>query len=108
MTESNTRDPGLQAERTRLAWRRTGFSATMVTVLLAHHGANHGETVSVVPVLAAACSVLVCAAVNFRREYNLMVPHPKFSQLSMAILTLSVAGSTSISTAVEFWRYTAA
>ncbi|GGX26835.1 hypothetical protein GCM10010297_55140 [Streptomyces malachitofuscus] len=51
------RDPGLQPERTRLAWRRTTLSSTVVAVLAGKTAVASGGPVGVV----AAAGVLCCA-----------------------------------------------
>ncbi|MFB9524459.1 DUF202 domain-containing protein [Streptomyces cremeus] len=51
------RDPGLQPERTRLAWRRTTLSATVVAVLAAKQAVRDGATGA--GLLGAALSALV-------------------------------------------------
>ncbi|MBQ0829861.1 DUF202 domain-containing protein [Streptomyces tagetis] len=51
------RDPGLQPQRTRLAWRRTTLSGTVVTVLAARSALQSGPSPAAVAA-GALCAVL--------------------------------------------------
>ncbi|MGW7466220.1 DUF202 domain-containing protein [Streptomyces xantholiticus] len=67
------RDPGLQPERTRLAWRRTTLTCTVVAVLAARQTAQD-------TVFAAALSVLAWLgflSVAHRRVGAMDAPRPR-------------------------------
>ncbi|MFE9058224.1 DUF202 domain-containing protein [Streptomyces mutabilis] len=61
------RDPGLQPERTRLAWRRTTLSGTVVAVLAAKTALHGGATPASV-VAAALCCALWLAFLRIAHE----------------------------------------
>ncbi|MFC7844170.1 DUF202 domain-containing protein [Streptomyces sp. NPDC001046] len=62
------RDPGLQPERTRLAWRRTTLSGTVAAVLAARTVLRGGASAPGIVAAALCCGLwLVLLAVAHRR-----------------------------------------
>ncbi len=59
-------DPGLQAERTRLAWSRTALTTAAYGALLLHAARSVAGAVSGVVVLGLAFALLVCGAARYR------------------------------------------
>ncbi|MBA2812365.1 DUF202 domain-containing protein [Streptomyces sp. KM273126] len=74
---SEERDPGLQPERTRLAWRRTTLAGTVAAVLAAKT-ALHGGPTAVGLLVCALCGALwLCfLALAHLRIRALATPRP--------------------------------
>jgi len=94
------RDPGLQAERTALAWNRTGLAVLVNALLALRTGWTRHETP--ITLLAFALLVAAVAAVLYGawRRHHLMSGHgmtapPAIAIASAAIVTL-VACATGI------------
>ncbi|HEY9374893.1 DUF202 domain-containing protein [Streptomyces sp.] len=86
------RDPGLQPERTRLAWRRTTLTATVVAVFAAKQSIH--DEVTPAGLFGAALSVLVWLgflAVAHRRIQGLGTARPRGLSRRSALLA---AGAT--------------
>ncbi|MGI5400045.1 DUF202 domain-containing protein [Streptomyces sp. CA-135486] len=98
MSGARERDPGLQPERTRLAWRRTTLAFTVAAVLAARQVAGGG--LSTAGFVAVACSALVWLGflrVAHRRVHALggrptprTLPEP--AALAAVACTIALAG----------------
>ncbi|MGW4629408.1 DUF202 domain-containing protein [Streptomyces rubiginosohelvolus] len=75
MTATADRDPGLQPERTRLAWRRTTLTATVVALLAGRQALHSGAT----PAALVAVALSALAWLGF-----LLVAHRRVSVLGVA------------------------
>ncbi|WP_330456877.1 DUF202 domain-containing protein [Streptomyces sp. NBC_00820] len=58
--EPAERDPGLQPERTRLAWRRTTLASTVAAVLAVKTSLHGGTTAGGVVACALCCVLWLC------------------------------------------------
>ncbi|MFB7590629.1 DUF202 domain-containing protein [Streptomyces sp. NPDC056169] len=103
MTEA--RDPGLQPERTRLAWRRTTLSWTVVAVL-AVKLALHDDTTTTRGLAALALSALVWIgflAVAHRRIHSLSTARPRSLSHRGALLAAGCTIALAVFGAALIW-----
>ncbi|MEU6659222.1 DUF202 domain-containing protein [Streptomyces sp. NPDC046821] len=91
------RDPGLQPERTRLAWRRTTLSCTVAAVLAAR-ATLHGDAGTLHVVAAALCFVvwLGFLAVAHRRIRELALHETRPPVLTRGAAVTAVACSLAL------------
>jgi hypothetical protein len=98
-------DPGLQPQRTTLAWTRTAIGAGGLTGILARHAAESGAVVDVAgTVLAGAGAVCLLALARVRRDRIYAAVAARASPVSpRAILATSILiGSTALCEAISF------
>ncbi|HET6711129.1 DUF202 domain-containing protein [Amycolatopsis sp.] len=86
-----TTPDGAQAERTGLAWRRTALASAACTVLLLHSAAQRHWGGALIPVLLAASTSALLAAIGMHRERTLRTAEPGPSSRALpAIASLAV------------------
>ena len=86
------RDPGLQAERTALAWSRTGLAVFVNAVLALRSGWASGETSITVLGLALLVAAAAAALCGGWRRRHLLSGHPMIAP--PAIVIAGAAGVT--------------
>ncbi|GAA2545697.1 hypothetical protein GCM10010435_13450 [Winogradskya consettensis] len=90
-----TRDPGASAERTRLAWRRTGLSATAVALLTVRPAFAPDAAPATIVIAATtmtAWALLVALAYRRTRGLSTWPPHPgRRTVSSYALITVLLA-----------------
>ncbi|RSM69877.1 hypothetical protein DMB66_10130 [Actinoplanes sp. ATCC 53533] len=90
-----TPDPGASAERTRLAWRRTGLSATAVALLAARPAFTPGAgTGTHLAAAAAMAGWAVLVGLGYRRARGLDADPPQPGQRTItayAAITVTFA-----------------
>ncbi len=95
MAQAVPRDPGLQPERTRLAWRRTTLACTVATALgvraVLHDGASAADAV-----MCALCLLLWLGvlAVAHRRMTALSTARPR--PLGPRVAVAAALGTTAL------------
>jgi Domain of unknown function (DUF202) len=90
-----TPDPGASAERTRLAWRRTGLSATVVTLLAARPAFDPATGAGHVLLAATAMAAWVISVrLAYLRARGLAAGPPRPGRRSVvacAVITVGLA-----------------
>nr|WP_275980076.1 DUF202 domain-containing protein [Couchioplanes caeruleus] len=95
------RDPGAAAERTRLAWRRTGLSAAAVALLAARPAFAPGAGVGVFLVAALVMAGwAACVALAYRRSRGLRAWPPVPGRRTIAAFAVITAGFAVLGTAL--------
>ncbi|MFF5252152.1 DUF202 domain-containing protein [Streptomyces leeuwenhoekii] len=92
------RDPGLQPERTHLAWRRTTLSATVAAVLAVRAALHTGASPAAVAAAAVCCVLWAAFLALAHRRIRVLASAGSPPALSAAYATAAALGT--VATAV--------
>lgn len=97
-------DVGAQAERTALAWQRTGFSAILVGALLIRHHVNQGAPPwpGLLLIVTAGLAVLVWVPTRYRRVLTALRHEHSPVSRAMVPATAAVLALVIVATAADF------
>ncbi|MFD7132499.1 DUF202 domain-containing protein [Streptomyces sp. NPDC059894] len=84
------RDPGLQPERTRLAWRRTTLSSTVAAVLAVKTALHGGPSAGGIVVCALCCGLWLAFLLLAHRRIRVLAAAPAPPALAPAHATAAV------------------
>ncbi|WUH94284.1 DUF202 domain-containing protein [Streptomyces sp. NBC_00433] len=97
------RDPGLQPERTRLAWRRTTLSCAVTAVLAARQVLHDGGASATLAVSLAALVLLVFLWLAHRRMLQLGAQRPALLPASSALAVAACMVALAVFGAAVVW-----
>lgn len=98
-----TRDPGLQPERTRLAWRRTTLAVGAVAALAARLALQRGTPLGLLGLFAAVGLWLAVLAVSHRRIQAMAPTRPAAAGRSLPAYALIIAGYAVLGVFLVIW-----
>ncbi|MFC9896088.1 DUF202 domain-containing protein [Nocardia sp. NPDC127579] len=90
------RDPGLAAERTALAWRRTAVSAMVCAALFLNHAVGSAWRPAEFAPLAAAATLTAVAVLCYSRNHALREGKPGHAGAAIAVTTVAVIAVTAV------------
>lgn len=104
MHERELMDAGAQAERTALAWQRTGFSAVLVGALLIRHHVTQGAPLwpGLLLTVAAGLAVLLWVPLRYRRVVTVVSCGRNPVSRTMVPATAAVLALVIVSAVVGF------
>ena len=86
-----TRDPGLQPERTALAWQRTALSTSMIALVVAFACLRSGFLIGTVLAGVVAVGAAVTLFVGRRRRRSAWTPLVRITALILATAVIGAA-----------------
>ncbi|MFI0901369.1 DUF202 domain-containing protein [Streptomyces sp. NPDC020983] len=97
------RDPGLQPERTRLAWRRTTLSCAVVAVLAGRQALHGGAGYVTLTVGLAGLVFLAFLRLAHHRIQRLVAPRPRLLPHATALAVAACMLALALFGAVVVW-----